>query len=264
MEEKVIHNINKWGVHRDPEGRKEILFKEIGCPSDKKAEYVFLSGCLPPFNAPEIFQSLKNLLEHFEVEYTFLSKEYCCGFLPLIQPAIIAKDQEKIEELRDITKRFILNNIEQAKALGARGVVTVCAPCEPNYSSIKEEAGIEIFHYHQFLAPLFREGALNLEANYYAGCMRFRRRISNLPFDPSPIEAILNNISGLNLNYIDSNLCCFIPSHMERILESIKDTYLITPCTGCRDKLKQHLKHKGDFKVKFLTETMWESLNHGA
>ena len=261
-QDDAIHNISQWGVHKEPERRREILVDEIRVPLNQPADYAVLSGCLPPFNAPDIFHSLKHILEHFGVTYTFLSKEYCCGFLPLLQPAIIAKDHARIERLKPVTENFMWKNIEQAKALGCKGLVTVCAPCEANYSNIKHEAGIDIYHYHGFLASLFEGGRLDRSADYYAGCVKFRRGISNVSFNSEPIRSILSKIAGLYVNTIDRKLCCFVPSQMEKIVESITTNYVITSCTGCRDKLAKEVKVKKGVDVRFLTEVMWESLRN--
>ncbi|OPX40424.1 MAG: hypothetical protein B1H11_00015 [Desulfobacteraceae bacterium 4484_190.1] len=51
-----------------------------------------------------------------------LSKEYCCGWVPLGQPAVMAKSEEDIARAKEIAEEFILGNFRQAEALGAKSI----------------------------------------------------------------------------------------------------------------------------------------------
>jgi Fe-S oxidoreductase len=82
--------------------------------------------------------------------------------LPFLQPAVITKEKEKLDELRGISQEFMRDNIRQAEELEAKAVVTVCSACEPNYSELKDTTKLEILHYQQFLAHFFEGGKLNL------------------------------------------------------------------------------------------------------
>ena len=263
-EQEIIQNIKTHGVyHDDGENRKRILFEEIGVPADQKADYVLLSGCHQPEGMPQVFKALKGFLEHFGVKYTFLSKEFCCGWLPLLQSTVIAKDKEKLGELRGIAQEFMQDNIRQAEELEAKAVVTVCSACEPNYSELKDATKLEILHYPQFLARFFEGGKLDLEADYYLGCYRFRRMITSKALDVESIDALLTKVDGLKLNRIDSKWCCFVPKHMEEILDSIKNDLIITTCSGCMANLERMTKERKNFKVKLLPEIVWEALRSG-
>jgi Fe-S oxidoreductase len=134
----------KYGVyHARGEERNKNLFEDIGCPADKKAEYVLLSGCMPPLDTPSIFSALKNFLDHYGVSYTFLSKEYCCGWLPLVQPAVMAKkDEDSIKQLKGVAEEFLKENINHAKKLRAKAIVTICAP-----TRYRTKRWNEIIHY---------------------------------------------------------------------------------------------------------------------
>ena len=260
-EQEKIENIKTSGVyHDDGENRKRILFEEIGVPADQEAEYVFLSGCHQPEGMPQVFKALKDLLEHFGVKYTFLSKEFCCGWLPLLQPAVIAKDNEKLSELRGVAQEFMQNNIRQAEELKAKAIVTVCSACEPNYSELKDTTKLEILHYPEFLDRFFEGGKLDLQADYYLGCYRFRRMITKKELDVASMDALLAKVDALKLNRIDSTWCCFVPKHMEKILESINNNLIITTCSGCMANLERMTKEKENFKVKLLPEIVWEAL----
>jgi len=260
--EKMVEHIREYGVyHARGKERNKNLFEGIGCPADKKAEYVLLSGCMPPLDTPSIFSALKNFLDHYGVSYTFLSKEYCCGWLPLVQPAIMAKkDEDSIKELKGVAEEFLKENINHAKKLRAKAIVTICAPCEPNYQNLKESAGIEIMHYPEFLARYFEGGKLNLKADYYPGCYRFRRRITHIPFNYGPAETLLSRVEGLELNRLDEKLCCYVPPQAEELVNNIKYSTVVTTCTGCRSSLEKKFSGKDQYQVKLLPEIVWESL----
>jgi len=259
--EKTVENIRAYGVYHDTGAKRHrVLAAEIGLPLDRKAEYVFLSGCLPPETMPQVFEALKGLLDRFEVTYTFLSKELCCGWLPLLQPLVMAREDEVvIGSMKEMSQELIRENIKRAEALGAKAVVTICSACEPNYANLRGKTGLEIIHYTEFLARYFKGGNLDLKADYYSGCYRFRRRITSVPFDFDPATSVLQRIEGLALHHVDNKLCCYIPPHMESILKSIDTSTVITTCTGCYSNLRRALVQKGDCQVRMLPEVVWEA-----
>ena len=261
INEKAVKNIRRYGVYKDSgEGRRELLADDIGFKMGEKAEYVIIGGCLQPEGMPHVFRAFKNILEHFEVDYTFLSKEYCCGWVPLGQPAVMAKNEEDIAKSKKLAKVFIVENFRQAEALGAKSIVLFCAACEPNYSNYKDATNLEIISYTELLDRYFKGGRLNLEADYYAGCYRFRRRITTGPLDIEPALRVLKKIEGLEVNHLDNKLCCYIPPHLEQLISSLKTDNLITICTGCYYNLKGKLQEKGDYQVRMLPEILLEAI----
>jgi len=261
IDEKAVENIRTYGVYRDTgEGRSKVLFEDVGFRADKKADYVILAGCVQPEGMPHVFSALKNFLERFHVDYTFLSREVCCGWMPLGQPAVMSKNEEDIARSKELAKGFIQENFKQAKDLGAKSVVLFCAACEPNYSNYKSTADFEVISYTELLDRHFESGKLRLDADYYAGCYRFRRRITPVSLDLDPTSRILDRIEGLEVNHLDNNQCCYIPPHLENLIQGIKTTTLITICTGCYYNLQQTLKDKGDYQLKMLPELVWESV----
>ena len=260
IDQKLVANIRAYGVFRDSgEGRRKVL-ADIGFRVDQKAEYVIISGCLQPENMPHIFSAFKNLLERLQVDYTVLAKEFCCGWVPLGQPAVMAKNDEDIAKSKELAKDFIIQNFRQAEALGAKSIALFCAACEPSYSNYQPETPLEIISYTELLDRHFQDGTLDLDADYYAGCYRFRRRITDEPLDIEPTLRILNRIPGLRVNHLDSKLCCYIPPHLEQLIESIKNKTIITICTGCYQNLRRKLPEKGDYQVRMLPEILLEAV----
>jgi len=261
LNEKAIENIRKYGVYQDDgDARKKVLFEEVGLNQDQKADYVFIAGCVQPLAMPHVFSALKNCLDKLGVSYTFLSKEYCCGWMPLGQPAVMAKNEEDITSSKELSKEFIQKNFKQARDLGAKSIVLFCGACEPSYSNFKENESLEVISYTELFDRIFVKGELELDADYYAGCYRFRRRITSTSIDLEPALRILNKIEGLNVNYLDNNKCCYIPPHLENLIQEINSKTVISICTGCYHNLTRTLKDKGAYEVKMLPEVIWESI----
>jgi Fe-S oxidoreductase len=261
INEKAIENIREYGVAMGTgERKRQILVEEIGFPIGQKADHVIIAGCFQPEGMPHVFRDFKNLLDHFEIDYTLLDKEYCCAWMPIGQPAVIAKNEEDIARFKEISKEFILENFKRAKELGAKSIVLFCGACEPNYTNYKDLTELEVIPYHQLIDRYFEQGKLERKIDYYAGCYRFRRRITDKPVDIEPAVRILKKIKGLEVNYIEDKLCCMIPPHAEQIEAAIKSNCVVNICSGCYYSLAAKLKDKPGLGVKMLPEIIWEAV----
>jgi len=260
IDQKIVDNIKAYGVFRDSGEGKRRVIENAGFRTDQKAEYVIITGCIQPQQMPEVFRALKELLEHLQIDYTLLSKEYCCGWMPIGQPAVMAKNEEDIAKSKELSRDFVQENFRQAEALGARSIVLFCAACEPSYTNCAGDTNLEVISYSELLDRHLQGAKLNLDADYYAGCYRFRRRITTEPVDIEPAVRVLNKIEGLKLNHLDSNLCCYIPPHLEQLVPSIKNKTVITICTGCYYNLRGKLQEKGNYQVRMLPEVLLEAV----
>jgi len=261
IDEKLVDNIRAYGTYQGSgEERRRILVEEIGFRIGEKAEYVITTGCLQPEGMPHVLRAFKDLLDHFQVDYTLLSKEYCCGWMPLGQPAVMAKNEEDIARTKELSGEFILENFRQAESLGAKFIVLFCAACEPNYANYIGSTRLELISQSELLDRFFHGGKLDSELDYYAGCYRFRRRITTEPVDVEPAVRILRKIEGLRVNHLDNKLCCYIPPHMEQLAASVTARTVATICSGCYYNLKNKLQESGDCQVKMLPEVILEAL----
>jgi Fe-S oxidoreductase len=262
IEQKPIENIRQYGSFKDSgESRLKLLKEDVGFRMDQKAEYVIIGGCVQPEAMPEVFRAFKNLLENLNINYTLLSKEYCCGWIPIGQMAVMTKNEEDIAQYKAISRDFILENFKQAEDLGAKSIVLFCSACEPNYSNHKNATQLDVIPYTELLDRSMLKGSLNTEIDYYAGCYRFRRRITKELLDTEPAERLLAKIEGLKTNKIDNDLCCYRQPDLEKIMGTLKTKTLMTICTGCYYNLKGNLQSKGDYQVKMLPEILLESLS---
>ena len=260
IDQKLVENIRAYGTYKGTgEGRRKVL-EDAGFRIGEGAEYVIIMGCVQPESMPDVLVDLKALLDHLKVDYTLLAKEYCCGWIPLGQPAVMAKNEEDITVTKELSREFVLENFKQAKALGAKSIVLFCGACEPSYTNYKAETDLEIISYSELLDRYFEGGSLDQAVDYYAGCYRFRRRITTEPVDIESALRVLSKIEGLKVNHLDNNLCCYIPPHLEQLSDSLTTKNLVAICTGCYHNLRRTLREKGDYRVRMLPEVVLEAV----
>lgn len=261
INQALLDKTRTHGTYLDTnEGRHKVLVNDIGFRMGEKAKYALIIGCAAPKNKPNVLKALKDLLDFMQINYTLLTKEYCCGWPTFIRPAVKANDEKEIAEGKKLSKEFITENFRQAETLGAESIVLFCPACEPHYSNVKSETGMEIISHVELIDRYFKSGKLELEADYYAGCFRFRKRVTTEPLDTGAAMRILNRIDGLRLNRLDSNLCCVVPHHLEQLTTSIKNQTVITPCSGCYTELRKKLQPEGKYKLRMLPEIVLDSM----
>lgn len=262
LDEKLIANICESGIAQGTAGvaDRAKLLKNMGFRSTQKADYALIASCFLPSLVPESMKAFRLLLEHYQVDYTLLPKEHCCGDLLLRQAA---KDKTGVEmkQADALAREFLEKNLIQARQVGAVKLLAFCVGCDLVYSRFRDSVPEEILWYPTLLARLFKGGKLELEADYYAGCHYYYRRLNgSLPDLYSAIE-VLARVEGLRLNHLDSRLCCTRPQQLESLLGNIKSRIVITPCGGCAMGLEQALRAKGDCRVVMVPEVVWAAVS---
>jgi Fe-S oxidoreductase len=260
INEKAVENIEKYGPCHETGEQKRKILDEIGFPVGQKAEYVIIAGCFQPMGMPHVLKALKNVLDHFKVSYTLLEKEYCCGWMPIGQPAVMSKNDEDIARFKEVSRKLIVKNFEQARKLGAKSIVLFCGACEPNYANAMDLTDLEVISCSELIDRYFKAGKLAAEIDYYAGCYRFRRKVTDKPVDIESAVRVLKKIEGLKVNELDNKFCCYIPVHLEQLLGTVKTGTVVNICTGCYFNLKNAMPKDGDKQAKMLPEVVWESM----
>ncbi len=256
IDEKLIDNVREHGTYSADWQGKEKILSDIGFPKGGKADYAIIMGCAQPEAMPKAIGSLKVLLDRLQISYTVLDKEFCCGWLPFGQPAVMVKNEEDIARSKELSREFVVGNFRQAEALGAKAIVLFCAACEPSYSNLADETSLPVISYSDLLEQFFPGGRLDMAIDYYPGCYRFRRRITEHALDIEPARRLLGKVQGLQVNEPDSNLCCFIPPHMEKLNNSFTSRDIVTICTGCYHNLHRTMKDKKEYHIWMLPEIL--------
>ena len=261
INEKAVENIEKYGPCHETGEQKRKILDEIGFPVGRQADYVIIAGCFQPVGMPHVLKALKNVLDHLKVSYTLLEKEYCCGWMPIGQPAVMSKNEEDIASFKQISRKLIVKNFEQAKKLGAKSIVLFCGACEPNYANCMDLTDLEVISQSELIDRYFKGGKLDAEIDYYAGCYRFRRKVTGKPVDVQSAVRVLNKIQGLKVTALDNKFCCYIPPHLEQLMGSVKTGTVVSICTGCYFNLKGKVAQNGSPQVKMLPEIVREALS---
>lgn len=262
LDEKLIADIRESGIAQGAAGvaDRARLLRNIGFRSAEKAEYALIASCFLPSLVPESMRAFRLLLEHYQVDYTLLPKEHCCGDLLLRQAA---KDKTGVEmkHADALAREFLEKNLIQARQAGAGKLLAFCVGCDLAHARFRDSVPEEILWYPTLLARLFEGGRLEAEADYYAGCHYHYRRINGLLPDLDSVDEVLNRVEGLRLNLLDSRLCCTRPQQVDSLLSSIQSKIVITPCGGCAMGLEPALKAKGDCRVVMLPEVVWAAVS---
>jgi Fe-S oxidoreductase len=260
--EKLIARIREGGIMQGP-GQVADWHRQLrevcGFRVADHAEYALMASCFNPYLEPQDMTAFRKLLDHFGVDYSLLPKEHCCGD-PLYLHALDEKHEGDLERADEVTREFLDENLKQVRALGASKLVVYCAGCDMVFSRAPKDIPVEIIWHPTLLARLFRGGRLPLQADYYAGCHRYRRALLGTTPDLDSVIEALNKIDGLELNHLDPNLCCMNPGELESLTASIKHNTIITPCSGCTLFLRKALAGKGTHRLTMLSEVMWAAI----
>lgn len=261
--EKMIAKIREGGVAQgadQAEERKRLLTEDLGYRTAEKAEYALIASCFNPLLEPQDMKAFAKLLEYYEVDYTLLPKEYCCGD-PFYMHYVNEKHEGDLEQADELGKEFLDENLKQVRDIGASKILAYCAGCDMVFKRFSDNVPEEILWHPTLLARLFQGGKLELEADFYPGCHRYRQKLNNSLPDLDAVRTVLSRIEGLELNDIGGELCCMKPDELESLVPTIKHRTIITPCSGCTLFLRKALAEQGDYRVTMLSEVVWAAVD---
>lgn len=258
LNEKMIAHIREGGIAQGPKKRedRERRLREFGFRTKDRAEYALIASCFNPYLEPSDMIAFRKLLDRFEVDYSLLPKEYCCGD-PFFLHAINTGSEADMREARALAAEFFAENLRQVRRLGASKIILYCAGCDMVFDAFKADVPEEILWYPTLFDRIFRSGKLRLQADYYAGCHRNRRAVKATPLDLDAVTRILGRIEGLELNPVRTDLCCMKAEELPSIAAAIRRRTIITPCSGCSMFLRQALKEREGTRVFLLSEVIW-------
>jgi hypothetical protein len=230
--------------------RMEVM-ESLGLPYDRRAENVIIMGCQNLKSMPGTIQKFARILEKGGMDYTFLSKEYCCGNY-LYRPAIKAKDEEAMTACRAYSKEFAGLNIEQARKLGARRLILMCSPCYPIYKFAFPDE--DIIFYPQAITEVMGTLEWSGEIDYYAGCYRLHSNFAKVPMDLKSANEVFRKIEGLAVNRISAPACCFKPEGLAHMIDHVQTDCMVHICTGCYFQALSNMPKDKKVKILMLPE----------
>lgn len=223
----------------------------MNLPFDRPAKNVVIMGCQNLKVVPNAIEKFARILERGGVDYTFLSKEYCCGNY-LYRPAIKEKDETAIGECRSLSKEFVGNNIEQAQKLGASRIILFCSPCYPIYKFAFPEENI--IYFPEVLLESIDTLECEQQIDYYAGCYKLHQRFAPVPVDLKSTNRVFNRITGLSVNRISAPACCFRPDGLAHMLDHVQTDTMVHICTGCYSQALANMPKDKQVNILMLTE----------
>lgn len=245
-------------------------------PRRRLAEVVYFIGCVSSFY-PRVYsipQSLVQVLERAEVEFTTLGEdEWCCGY-----PLYVAGMRDRLAEL-------VRHNVQLVRRIGAQRVIFTCPSCyyawNHLYPEIVDVADIELQHASEFLAELPIDEKLTLGpveevVTYHDPCDLGRK--SGVYDAPREVMA---RIPGLELREMVANrenaVCCGGGGDVEisdptvsrgvagRRMAQVKATgarYVASACQQCKRTLQEGARrHKIRVRAVDIAELLWRSIN---
>ena len=256
--EEACKKIERLGSYIDHyEQRERLLRQGIGANVDKKADFAVMSGCNPLFSLTAV-KSFVDLLHHFNVNYTFISKEVCCG-RPIAEGMFYQKaDTKQKKQYDDFIRKSLENNVRQAKELGAKTVINICPGCNMTWNIYAKGQGLDIIYHTEFLTRIIDKAKLDLDIDFYEGCHKLHKlEPESLRHAEGSGHELLSRIKGLKYRVISDGLCC--RSSADKILSRVKSGTLVTPSQCCYSILKAAAP-KGKPEVKFLAEVLREAV----
>ena len=255
----AYEKIRRLGSYVDHhEQRERLLRSGLRANVDKRAQYAVMTGCNPLFSLTAV-KSFLDLLNYFGVSYTFLSKEVCCG--RPIREGMFYNEPAGAGEKRkydDFIRGSLLDNVNQAKELGATAIVNICPGCDMTWNLYGANLGIDIVYYTEFLLGRYKKGMLDREIDFYEGCHRVHKLSpDSLERGIGSAKDLLSRIEGLTFNEISSDMCCRdVP---QEIFAKCKTDTLVTPSQCCYSLLMTARPENGP-QVKFLGEVLFEAV----
>ena len=251
IDAKMVETIRTLGHTFDNLPNRIETMKAMNLPFDRPAENVVIMGCQNLKVVPHAVEKFARILERAGVDFTFLSKEYCCGNY-LYRPAIKAKDETAMQACRTLSKEFVGNNIEQAKKLGANRIILFCSPCYPIYKFAFPEENI--IYFPEVLLESIGTLECNQQIDYYAGCYKLHRRFAPVPVDLKSTNQVFDKIKGLSVNRISAPSCCFTPAGLAHMLDHVQSDTMVHICTGCYSQAVVNMPEDRHVNILMLPE----------
>ena len=244
-------------------------------PRRRRAEVVYFIGCVGSFY-PRVYsipQSLVQVLERAEVEFTTMGEdEWCCGY-----PLYVAGMRDRMTELAR-------HNVRQVRRIGAQQVIFTCPSCyyawTHLYPDLVDVSGIQLLHATEFMAEMFSGdqialGPVEEVVTYHDPCDLGRKSgVYDAP------REVLARIPGLEFREMaacgENAMCCGGGGDVEisdptvstqvagRRLAQVQATgarYVASACQQCKRTLQEGARrNKIRVRAIDIAELVWQSV----
>lgn len=224
----------------------------------ESAEYVYFAGCVGNYREEEASETVLEVLEALELNYTLID-EVCCGGV--------------LEDLGlEAVSGLAQANLERILATGARTVITGCPYCARTFLERREyqplrDQGIQVLVLSQLLARLDLPVSTGKRVSYHDPCDLGRH--CGIYQEPREVIAkIAPDFVELEHNR-DQALCCGAGGGMRgaypknslamarRRLEEVEQSgaeILLTDCNSCVHNLRNAKLRKQKIEIYTLAE----------
>ncbi len=220
--------------------------------SEKKANVLYWVGCTVAARTPKTAESVTNILNRGEVDFTFLGeKEGCCGYVLLASG------------LWDEAKRNAINLIDKMEETRAELIVTSCAGCYYTFSKLFPEMldvdlQLDVIHVSEFMEELLGEGRLEFQsinrtvtyhdpcslgrhANVYDAPRNVLGKIPDLKFVEMPLSKSRSRCCGGGgglWSYSNTASINSASARLEKDVVPLNVNALATACPTCQMNLR--------------------------
>jgi len=251
IDKESVENINRTGCYSTKFPDRKSVLEEYALPYDREAENAIITGCQILPLLPNVLVSMAKFFDKRRFSYTFLSEEYCCGNY-LYRPAIKARDDQAMDECRELSKGFAEKTFQSARKFNAKRLVIFCSPCFPIYKHALPDE--DIIFYPEAIDEVLEEKEFNEKIDYYAGCYKLHKRFSPVPMDLKSTNRVFNKISGLEINKIKAPECCFKPDGISYMTENVMTKHMVHICTGCYGQAMGFMPKDKEVNIMMLPE----------
>ena len=257
-----IESIRKYGNHgASPVLRSAVLAAHGISKPKTTAKNAVIFGCYRPFTTPFLLRDYTRLMDLLGIDYTWLEREYCCGFPLLMHGA----GKQQPDDVRGLGREFNQLNVELARQKGAETLAYCCNGCA--YAA--KHALKETSEAHVYIVELILDKIANSRikmkpatVGYFEGCHTFNRALfpgTDLPWDRYKDQ--LHKLEGLEIVDLPHKLCC--KKSAAKIVEKaaeLKLDKILCVCNGCYVSLRE--KAVDGVQVLSLPELVLQGLEN--
>lgn len=233
--DEQIASIEKYGNHGATPVLRNVVLAAHGIANPKaKAAYGIIFGCYRPFTTPFLLRDYIRLLDLLDIDYTWLDREYCCGW-----PLMV----EQPENAGQVSEGFNRKNIELAGQKGADTLAYCCIGCAYAAKYFIKEAPEQHIYVLDLIIDAMekrKNKTKPIVVGYFEGCHAFPEScFPNVEINWKRYRHFLGSIEGLTIVDLPNTLCC--KRAMSKIKEratELKLDKVVCPCNACYRELK--------------------------